>query len=439
MEFNEILNFVLVNSEKEWKDANDFERAILLDEQKKCILGDDEAIRGSKEKISKLLEENKIWCEQIPEYYSSLEDAIFNELYGLAGLAPWVYDETLEYKNSQSAKLIGNRLYCLIDGKSKLQPQVIRAERREQLKRTFLMASPKERLEEGFHEVYLFNGIRVTIYSGDRTKKDQDVMVFRKYLLKDYTFEKFAQLGTIPNEAVILFKLMVKIGFNVIFTGPVRSGKTTFMQAWQSYEDESLEGVAIATDPETPWHEIMPKAPIMQLVCDGKELEEITKSLMRGDNDYIILEEMRDAVAMNLALEITSTGTHRSKATIHSNSAYDLPRRMAEKIRIKYGGNQKEIEDRIIRNYSYVLEFAQVENDRAKKKLISLCEYSFDEKTGKREISEIISYNKERDKWIWKYHFGEDNLKIGKDFPAELDEMKNLLIKMERETVKEND
>ena len=44
------------------------------------------------------------------------------------------------------------------------------------------------------------------------------------------------------------FKVMVKIGFNVLFAGQVRSGKTTFMQVWQRYEAKTLEGLAIATD-----------------------------------------------------------------------------------------------------------------------------------------------------------------------------------------------
>ena len=62
--------------------------------------------------------------------------------------------------------------------------------------------------------------------------------------MRELTFEMMAELGTIPSDAVELFKVMVKIGFNVLFTGQVRSGKTTFMQVWQRYEDISMEGMA---------------------------------------------------------------------------------------------------------------------------------------------------------------------------------------------------
>ena len=143
-----------------------------------------------KARISDMIEEDKIGDSSYPSWYINLTEAVFNELYGLAGLAPWVYDETDEYRTSSSAKLIGDRLYCLINGRSCLQPQTIGKERREQLKRALLMAAPKERLEKGFHEIYLKNGIRVTIYSGDRTKEGQDVMVFRKYVMNELSFEK---------------------------------------------------------------------------------------------------------------------------------------------------------------------------------------------------------------------------------------------------------
>ena len=176
-------------------------------------------------------------------------------------------------------------------------------------------------------------------------------MVFRKYVMRELTFEMMAELGTIPSDAVELFKVMVKIGFNVLFTGQVRSGKTTFMQVWQRYEDISMEGMAIATDPETPWHNIMPKAPIMQLIADDRDLDQLYKFLLRGDCDYILLEEMRDASAFRLAIDITSSGTMRSKATVHSGDPQDIPYKMASAIIAKYGGNFKGIISQIFRNF----------------------------------------------------------------------------------------
>ena len=400
--FEEACDIVLEVFEKEWRTASDVMRTERLEKEKKAIMGYREEMQEYKAKIGRIVEEKGLSEVPYPEWYKNITEGIFNELYGLAGLAPWAYDEKEEYTSSSSAKLIGDRLFCLIDGVSVLQPQRISRERREQLKRTFLMAAPKERLEQGFHEVYLQNGIRITIYSGDRTKEDQDVMVFRKYLLNRMTFEELERLETIPEGSSELFRLFVRTGMNVLFAGPVRSGKTTFLQIWQSYEDPKLEGAAIATDPETDWYSIMPEAPIMQLVADGRQLEEITRPLMRGDNDYIILEEMRDAAAFMTALEIAAVGTGRCKATVHTGNAELLPFMMAEKIRHRYGGNSEDIIKRIADCFDLAFEMRQEEDDRAIKRLTAITQFYIDPATGRPVCSKLLEYDITAEKWKWK-------------------------------------
>lgn len=419
--------------EREWSSSEEWEKQIRLEREKKAIMGYEEETNFYKRKIEELLENIPSVSQMIiPPWYKNPSEGIFAELYGLAGLAPWVYDETDEYKNSSSAKLIGDRMYCLIDGKSELQPQRISENRRKQLKRAFLLATPKERTEKGFHEVYLHNGIRITIYSGDRTKAGQDVMVFRKYVLRELTFEKLAELGTIPPDSVELFKVMVKLGFNVLFSGQVRAGKTAFMQVWQKNEDTSLEGLAISTDPETPWHSIMPGAPIMQILADGKELESIYKSLLRGDNDYILLEEMRDAAAFKLAIDITSIGTVRSKATIHSGNPADIPYKMASAVLSEYGGNMKAMIAQICRNFHYVFQLYQVPADRSVKKLKSISEYRYDASKDTVSIHTICMYDEKTGKWKWKYDIGEDKKDMGKLQPDEFKRMESMLKLLEK-------
>lgn len=406
--FEQVCETVKQALDNEFSVSDDKTREAITKRKKNAIIGYRAEVTWYKDRINTILRDKGMMKAPFPEYYPDITEGIFAELYGLSGLAPWAYDMTEEYAASSSAKIIGDRLYCLIDGESRLQPQRIPQKRREQLKSAFLMSTPAERREEGFHEVYLHNGIRITIYSGDRTKSGEDIMVFRKYVLKDLSFEKMAEYGTIPHEAVNIFKSMVRIGYNTLFAGQVRSGKTTFLQTWQSYEDPSLEGLAIATDPETPWHRIMPDAPIMQLVADGTQLEGITKSLLRGDNDYVLLEEMRDATAFNIALDITSTGTQRSKATIHDNNAVNIPYKMATKIRAKYGGDLKGIISQIFTNFNYVLEFYQLPENKARKKLRGIVEYRYDITTDCVSAHRICQYDAAKGLWKWKRDIGRD-------------------------------
>lgn len=429
--FEEACDIVLGEFEKEWRTAQDAMRTERLEKEKKAIMGYPEEMQEYKAKIKRIVEEKGLSEVGYPNWYKNITEGIFNELYGLAGLAPWAYDEKEEYARSSSAKLIGDRLFCLIDGVSVLQPQRIRRERREQLKRTFLMAAPKERLEEGFHEVYLQNGIRITIYSGDRTKEDQDVMVFRKYLLTRLTFEELERLGTVPEGSSELFRLFVKTGMNVLFSGPVRSGKTTFLQIWQSYEDPGLEGAAIATDPETDWYRIMPEAPIMQLVADGKQLEEITRPLMRGDNDYIILEEMRDAQAFMTAIEIAAKGTGRCKATVHTGNAETLPFMMAEKIRHHYGGNTEDIIKRIADCFDLAFEMRQDEDDRSLKILNAITQFFIDPSTGRPAYSKLMEYDTRTRKWQWRNSLSPKILRKLSAYPEEKRKILELLKRLE--------
>ncbi|TDP59634.1 ATPase, T2SS/T4P/T4SS family [Aminicella lysinilytica] len=425
--------------DSEWEETDDRSKNLKLEREKRAIIGYEKDVGYYKERIREILREKKLAESWYPSWYSDLTEAIFAELYGLSGLAPWAYDMCEKYRTSSSAKLIGDRMYCLIDGKSQLQPQVINEKRRQQLKRTLLLATPRERLEYGFHEVYLHNGIRITIYSGDRTKENQDVMVFRKYVLKELSFEQMADLGTIPVGAVELFKTMVAIGFNVIFAGQVRSGKTTFMQTWQKYEDPEMEGLAIATDPETPWHEIMPGAPIMQLIADGRQLESLTKSLLRGDNDYILLEEMRDGTAFKLALDITSTGTTRSKATIHDNDAVNIPYKMAAKIRETYGGHEKELIAQVYKNFDYVLEFSQHPFDKSRKIMKGITEFSYDPAEDRIRATYICKYDFEKGTWQWNDHISRDKERKAALYRDDLGNMRKLLGSLARDAPMEGE
>ena len=432
MTFEEVCGRVKSAMEDRWKAADEAGRMLRLEREKRAIMGYEEDMEEYRRDICQIIYDEGMENGDYPPWYKNLTEGVFNELYGLAGLAPWVYDETESYRKSSSAKLIGDRLYCLIDGVSQLQPQIIKAGRRDQLKRALLLGSPRERLEKGFHEVYLRNGIRITIYSGERTKEGQDVMVFRKYIMNELTFEELVKRGTIPPEAVKLFRTMAAIGFNVIFAGPVRSGKTTFMQVWQCCEKSNLEGLAVSTDPETPWHRLMPHAPVMQLVADGRELEDLTKSLVRGDNDYVLLEEMRDAAAFRLALDIISTGTHRSKATVHTTDPVNLPFRMASRICESYGGSLQGVLQQIFSRFSHVFDLCSREENRGEESPKALWEYCYDGHRDLPSVHKISSYDAAADDRKWKHHMGEDKKKIAGLLPEQMKEMEDIMEELER-------
>ena len=247
---------------REWEEKDDhYDSALRI--QKNAMIGYEKEVSYFKGKIRELIQQFKAESTVYPDWYTSLEDGIYHENWGLAGIAEWFSDGL---KGSSSAKIIGNRIYFLENGEMELKRQTMIKERREQLIRAFLLHTPEERLDKDYHEIYMLDGTRVTIYGGTLTKKGQDVIIFRRYIIPIYSFEEQASRGTIPKSAIPLFKAMVRIGFNVAFLGAVRTAKTTFLTTWQSYEDQSLEGVLVETDPEIPLHKLMPDAPILQRI-----------------------------------------------------------------------------------------------------------------------------------------------------------------------------
>lgn len=392
---------------KEWEEKGDYTG--ILEMQKKAIIGYKDEVAYFKQKIGLLINKYNIGMVALPDWYESLADGIYHENWGMAGIAEWFGSP---YNFSSSAKIIGDRIYFMDNGCMKLMPQRINKERREQLIRAFLLLSPEERLDQDFHEVYLLDGTRITIFRGGMTKMDQDVIIFRRYIIPRYDFEEQAARGTIPPEAIPLFESMVALGYNTVFTGAVRTAKSTFLSTWQSYEKAYLEGVIIETDPEIPMEKLMPESPIIQVIADGKKLSTVSKNLLRSDADYIIMAEARDGVALELAMRMAAKGTRRMKMTFHTGDPMDFPYDAAWEILKVTEGSVEAIAKKIAGSFDYIFHFIQLK-DKNQKKLGGIYEMSFDRSSDMISIQRICFYNHELDTWSWNYHIGKDKVEKG--------------------------
>ncbi len=407
------------------------------DLQKKAIIGERDAVKKITAKIVDALTVLNLLAADYPNYYRNLPDAVFSELYGLSILAPWANDYTEEYRKSSSAKIIGDKLYCLINGKSELQPRRISRDRRAQLRHALLLAYPKERADLGHNEVYLNREdgghIRATLLGGDYTPESLDVMVFRKYLISDpdeLSFEALASKGTFPKECCELFRNLVAIGPNIFFCGEVRSGKSTFLQVWQHYEDPSLEGTTVSSDEETDYAKIT-NGPLVQIIADEQKLEQVEKSLKRLDSNYIILSEVRGAAEYRFFLGITNMGTRRCKCTIHDNNAINFPYKMATEIITCYGGNQEATISQLYSNIDFVFELQEVPSERSKKRLMGIVELRYDPVSDLCSAHRICKYDPKTDSWKWKADIGENIRSLASGYPGAYEKIRSLLAAFE--------
>ena len=389
--------------QKQWEESGEFMEE-LLDIQKKAIMGYPREVDYFLNRIRAFTKEEGKEQVAFPPWYEDLFQGIYHENWGMGPLAQWF---SSEFQNSGSAKVIGDRIYFLENGRMVLKEQKLGASRRAQLIRALLLLKPGERLTQDFHELYLIDGTRVTIFKGDLVKPNQDVIVFRRYIIPRYTFEEQSQRGTIPKAAIPLFYNMVQLGFNVAFLGAVRTSKTTFLSTWQSHEDPGLEGVLLETDPEIPLHRLMPEAPVIQLLADQERLTGITKNLMRSDADYIIMGEAREGIALDTLLRITSKGTRRVKITYHCGEPKKFPYDVAAEIVRSLGGDIEFFARRVAGAFDFLFHFVQLK-DKNQKRLNSIYEMSYDSGANQIHFRIICRYNPVLDCWTFYNQVGEE-------------------------------
>lgn len=410
MEFSTLCSTIFQELMKEWERGGDsMER--MADIQKRAIIGYEKEVGYFLNRIRELIRRHQSDNTKYPTWYNSLEEGIYHENWGLSGVAEWFGEK---HRNSSSAKIIGEDIFFLEDGRMERKPQKITRERRDQLIRAFLLLTPRERHNKDTHEIYLLDGTRVTIFRGSLVKEAMDILVFRRYVIPEYTFEEQAARGTIPVAAIPLFRDMVGLGYNVAFTGAMRSSKTTFLATWQQYENRNLEGLMIETDPEIPIHKLMPGAPVVQLLADQDRMLTITKSVLRSDADYLIVGEARDGYAMDTVIRVASKGTRRMKITFHTRNPMDFPYDAAWEIVRSLGGDLQITAGRVAASFDYIFHFIQGK-DKREKKLSSIWEINWDRQTSRINMTEICRYLPLENRWTWTCHIGEDKEHAGRE------------------------
>lgn len=397
-----------------------------LEIQKRAIIGFEKEKLFFLNRIRDLLLELSEENTSFPCWYENLEEAIYHEVWGLCGIAEWFSDK---YKNSSSAKIIGDKVFFMENGRMVLKPQTISEERKDQLIKSFLLLTPQERMDKSYYEIYLLDGTRVTIFTEPMAKKGQACIVFRRYLIPKLTFEEQASRGTIPFELIPLLKAMAAVGYNVVFLGAVRTAKTTFLSTWQGYENPALEGVMVETDPEIPLHKILPDSPILQLIADGDSLRSISKNLLRSDADYFILAEARDGIALDTAVRIAAKGTKRMKLTFHSRRPTGFPLEAATEIVKQTGGDLDLTMKMVASSFDFLFHFIQLE-DKSQKRLKGIYQMSCDDE-GRIDIHPICEYRQDQDDWIVQGEITGEALTYGKEsnvqaFSLMISELKRL-------------
>ena len=415
-------------------DANEIREEATLNRQKMALLGYPKEVEYYKAKIAEIVNANGLAKAWKPKWYSTVTEAIYGEILGFSGISNWITGGA--FQDSVSCKIIGDRIFYRKNGVMELQAQRISKDRRELLKRTLLLLNPRDSLSEPWQELYTANEhLRVTMYNEGVAKPGQDVIIFRRYILKHFTFEEQARRGTIPDKAIDLFKCLSKMGVNICFTGPVESAKSTMLQSYQALENPKLEAVSIESDDETQYHVLMPTSPIIQFCPDESQENSILDRVKRSDANYIVVGESRSGKQLQTSVEAANMGTRRLKTTFHNtqtvNFAFDVASKIAS---ADPGADLAATMVQVAQTFNYIVEMTSLPRDRGQKRVKGIWEMRFDSDDMAIYMHQICKYVFEdetagvTEHWEWNDYIGPEVRQIGmEEAPDSLREYEEIL------------
>ncbi|MDD2569433.1 MAG: hypothetical protein PHQ49_07305, partial [Clostridia bacterium] len=209
---------------------------------------------------------------------------------------------------------------------------------------------------------------------------------------------------------------------------------------YQLNENKKLPALSIESDPEIPFHLLMPESPIIQFVPDKDNEDTVIERAKRSDAKYIIIGEARSGKWLNLAIECANMGTMRMKVSIHLSETIDFCYDIAEKITREVGGNILSHMIKTAKTFQYVFNFITLPDDPSQKRLDSLWEVRFNPEKMEITMHQICKYIDETDSWVWAYDIGEDKERIGKRQSIEaLERFKTALKKLAEDSPNKKD
>lgn len=169
---------------------------------------------------------------------------------------------------------------------------------------------------------------------------DGAVMTIRKFPKEFFTMERLIEINSITGEAAYFLKLLVKARYNIFISGGTGCGKTTFLNVLSNYIPSNERIITIEDSAELQIKNVpnLVRLETRNANVEGENaitMSQLIKSALRMRPDRIIVGEVRDAAAMDMANSML-TGHDGSISTGHGNSAKEMMLRLETMILMGY-------------------------------------------------------------------------------------------------------
>ncbi|GAF24692.1 Flp pilus assembly protein, ATPase CpaF [Moorella thermoacetica Y72] len=147
--------------------------------------------------------------------------------------------------------------------------------------------------------------------------------VLRKHHTVDMSVENLEKLGTLNRQVWEILRLLARGRANILFSGNVRSGKTSLMRKLAGEIPPGLRLVVIGKDLELRLRREYPGRNIVEFESHpevGAGMPEIFETTLRESPDVILVEEFRGKGEAVEAIRACTRGHPGSMGTAHFNS-----------------------------------------------------------------------------------------------------------------------
>lgn len=360
-----------------------------------AILGDKESEKILIPEINTFLRENNYLGVRYPDFFDSLAHCIYHEIYGFGVFYKWD-----KFPDSPSAKIIGKELWFKIDGVFVKQAEELRDDDHiNEILRALEVANRGFKINESNPraEIEMKNGTRVTISVPPASLLP--TIVFRRFIVRNFSFEEQARRGTIAQEDVDFFKVMARLYLNTVIAGLVESGKSTMLKTFYGARDPEKVAICIEGSPETYLKRDFPDRLVHDFYTLG-DIEGTIRLALRVDHDFIIFQEVRGIEAEG-AIKGTERGSRGLLMSYHITDPSNTPEQLAGHIIDEYPNRRLSNEiRRISKQLDIGITMATFKGN--KKKMTSVYEICYDRKTDRAWINYLMKYNSKHD--VWEYN-----------------------------------
>lgn len=233
----------------------------------------------------------------------ALKKELFNALRKLDVLSELLEDEDI------SEIMINGQNHIFIEKKGRLTRAAVSFSSEERLRNVIqqIVSSCNRIVNETVPivDARLSDGSRVNVVLPP-VALDGAVMTIRKFPKEFFTMEKLIDMGSITEQAAEFLKQLVRAKYNLFISGGTGSGKTTFLNILSSYIPSAERVITIEDSAELQIKDIpnLVRLETRNANVEGENaisMSQLIKAALRMRPDRIIVGEVRDAAAMDMA------------------------------------------------------------------------------------------------------------------------------------------